>query len=94
MKKLGLGAVLMLLSGFASATQYAANGVIIAQVPGGTVLNVVAVHQDGFNSEYLCEDFILDQQAMALLMTKTPDGRDMKVRVNASCSQTKQHGPQ
>lgn len=89
MNKLVAVLVVMMVSSVAVADQYAAHGVRITQVGSGTAINVTPIHQDGFNNEQLCNEFILDQKAL-LTQFKTPSGMTTKSMVEASCSPVKQ----
>lgn len=89
MKKLVAVLVVMLISSAAMADQYAAHGFRITQVGTGTAINVTPIHQDGFNNEQLCNEFILDQKALAAQI-KTPSGLTTNSLVEATCSTVKQ----
>lgn len=85
MKKLGLGAVLLVLSGVASATEYTADGFRITQVGTGTIVNVTEISKDGFNTLTRCTEWLQAQQDLALSF-KAPNGMNSQSQVHAVCT--------
>jgi len=84
MKKLGLGALLLALSGVASATEYTADGFRITQVGTGTAANVTEINKEGFNTLTRCTEWLQAQQDLALSFT-APAGVNSKSEVHAVC---------
>lgn len=84
MKKLGLGALLLALSGVASATEYTADGFRITQVGTGTAANVTEINKEGFNTLTRCTEWLQAQQDLALSFI-APAGVNSKSEVHAVC---------
>lgn len=89
MNKVILIATLLCASGAASANQWAAHGMRIIQSGGSASYAVIAIQQDGFTSEDLCNDFVLEQKKLADQF-RTPNGVATRSLVEAACSQVKQ----
>ncbi|MBY0484597.1 hypothetical protein [Nitrosomonas sp.] len=86
MKKAILVAALMSVSAFASAESWVANGVRQIAASNTSAVQVLPVSENGFASEALCEQFIADQNGLAL--ANNVKGAKMTNHVDATCSKS------